>query len=188
MQVDPMLLVIIVSRQCHPRRTSIININHPIWSSCCLLQPLSIIPLPHQDGGSKGGGGWWSAVGDCWQQRQRWQRLKAGGRAIIAKQRLGGLRPTITGDKKLYHNNKYDSNAEHEVCKWGANVGFCTLLAPLGRAQVTKWTKCASRAQATCALKSTPDHIVFVGTLLMPNHTYYTLVTSYTWGVPGLGG
>jgi hypothetical protein len=36
---------------------------------------------------------------------------------ILAKQRLGGLRPAITGDKKLHRNNKYNSNAENKVRK-----------------------------------------------------------------------
>jgi hypothetical protein len=35
----------------------------------------------------------------------------------MAKQRLGGLRPAITGNKRLYNNNEYDSNAENELHK-----------------------------------------------------------------------
>jgi hypothetical protein len=37
--------------------------------------------------------------------------------AIMAKQRLGGLRPAITGDKKLYSKDEYDSNTESKVHK-----------------------------------------------------------------------
>jgi hypothetical protein len=37
--------------------------------------------------------------------------------AIMAKLRLGGLRSAITGDKKLYSKDEYDSNAENEVHK-----------------------------------------------------------------------
>jgi hypothetical protein len=43
---------------------------------------------------------------------------------LLAKQRLGSLSPAITGNKKLYRNNKYDSNTENKVHKLGANVGF----------------------------------------------------------------
>jgi hypothetical protein len=39
------------------------------------------------------------------------------GSTIIAKLRLGGLSAAITGDKKLYSKDKYDSNAENEVRK-----------------------------------------------------------------------
>jgi hypothetical protein len=69
----------------------------------------------------------------------------AGGSdsTIMAKQRLEGLRPAITGNKKLYSKDEYDFIAENKVRKYGANVGFCALLAHLGRAQVTKSTKCA---------------------------------------------
>jgi hypothetical protein len=35
----------------------------------------------------------------------------------LAKLRLGGLPAAITGNKKLYSNNDYDSNAENEVRK-----------------------------------------------------------------------
>jgi hypothetical protein len=35
----------------------------------------------------------------------------------LAKLRLGGLPAAITGDKKLYSNGKYDSNAENKVRK-----------------------------------------------------------------------
>ncbi len=37
--------------------------------------------------------------------------------SILAKQRLGGLSPVITGNKKLCRNNEYDSNAENKLCK-----------------------------------------------------------------------
>jgi hypothetical protein len=37
--------------------------------------------------------------------------------AIRAKRRLGGLRPAITGDKKLYSKDEHDSNAENKVRK-----------------------------------------------------------------------
>ena len=37
--------------------------------------------------------------------------------AIMAKLRLGGLRPAITGDKKLYSKDEYDSNTESKVHK-----------------------------------------------------------------------
>jgi hypothetical protein len=41
---------------------------------------------------------------------------------IMEKLRLGGLPAAITGDKKLYSKDEYDSNTENEVCKKGANV------------------------------------------------------------------
>jgi hypothetical protein len=39
------------------------------------------------------------------------------GSTIMAKLRLGGLPAAITGDKKLYSKDEYDSNAENEVRK-----------------------------------------------------------------------
>jgi hypothetical protein len=39
------------------------------------------------------------------------------GSTIMAKLRLGGLLAAITGDKKLYSKDEYDSNAENEVRK-----------------------------------------------------------------------
>jgi hypothetical protein len=59
------------------------------------------------------------------------------GRKLV-KLRLGGLPAAITGNEKLYSKDGYDSNAENKVRKWGANVGFCALLAHLGRVQVAK--------------------------------------------------
>jgi hypothetical protein len=35
----------------------------------------------------------------------------------LAKLRLGGLLAAITGDKKLYSKDEYDSNAENEMHK-----------------------------------------------------------------------
>jgi hypothetical protein len=35
----------------------------------------------------------------------------------LAKLKLGVLPAAITGDKKLYSKDDYDSNAENEVCK-----------------------------------------------------------------------
>ncbi len=129
-QVDLMLPAIVVPRHHHLRRTSIINLDHQMFLlSRCLVHRLSIKPLPHQNGGSRQGGWVWLVVGNCWQWRWWWQqwrqqrwwrwRQKAGGSSstIIAKQRLEGLRPAITGDKKLYSKEDYDSNAEKEACK-----------------------------------------------------------------------
>ncbi len=59
------------------------------------------------------------------------------GRKLV-KLSLGGLPAAITVNKKLYSKDEYDSNAENKVCKYGANVGFCALLAHLGRVQVAK--------------------------------------------------
>jgi hypothetical protein len=36
---------------------------------------------------------------------------------LLAKQRLGGLCPAITGNKKLHRNDEFDSNEENEVHK-----------------------------------------------------------------------
>jgi hypothetical protein len=36
---------------------------------------------------------------------------------LLAKQRLGGWSPAITGNKKLHRNDDYDSNAENKVHK-----------------------------------------------------------------------
>jgi hypothetical protein len=40
-----------------------------------------------------------------------------GDTTIMAKQKLGGLRPAITGNKKLYSKDNNDSNTENKVCK-----------------------------------------------------------------------
>jgi hypothetical protein len=39
------------------------------------------------------------------------------GSTIMEKLRLGGLHAAITGNKKLYSKDEYDSNAENEVRK-----------------------------------------------------------------------
>ena len=53
----------------------------------------------------------------------------------------------------FYRMHSYDSNAETEVRKYGAKHLFCALLATMGRAQVAKTVKCASKAQANAHLE-----------------------------------
>jgi hypothetical protein len=93
----------------------------------------------------------------------------------------------ITGNKKLHRNDEYDSNAETKCASRAQKMlGFAPYLRTWEGRKSQNWSglllsahlacklrtllaKCASRAQAKCALKSAPDRLM--RTTLAPDRT-----------------